>query len=223
MNIAWKSSYEKYNYGDVFYALVHTYRPEKVVELGTKEGYSAYHIARALSENGNGTLDCYDHDKAAMDRARENVKEFSPIVSFTTSDALGIDKQYKSIDILHVDLDNDADVLDEVVPAWINKVKHCIILEGGSVPRDELASKTNFRKMPVSKWLESINASSDELFASSAQSQDTMQQYVVVEGKSEYKEKPIAPWLTRLRQRFENIQYITLEPFPSLTIITKQP
>ena len=77
----WYSSYEKNNYGELFYALMRIYQPKIVVELGTKAGFSAYHIARGLKDNEKGRLYCYDlwenykFNSVPKSVAEENLKE----------------------------------------------------------------------------------------------------------------------------------------------------
>ncbi len=155
----WYSSYEQNNYGELFYALMRVYQPEKVVELGTKAGYSAYHIARGLRANGKGTLDCYDlwekyeFNSVPKSVAQENLKEFKDIVSLTLRDAIGVDQEYKQIDILHVDLSNEGGILDSVIPHWIDKVRQLIIIEGGSAEHDRLDWMIQYKKMSMVKWL----------------------------------------------------------------------
>ncbi|MBF8249482.1 MAG: putative SAM-dependent methyltransferase [Candidatus Levybacteria bacterium] len=185
-NPPWYSSYEKNNYGDFFYALMRVYQPEKVVELGTKAGYSAYHMARGLKDNGKGTLDCYDlweeyeFNSVPRSVAEKNLKKFKNIVSFNLRDAVGADKKYKEIDILHVDLSNKGEILEEIIPHWIDKVSQFIIIEGGSKERDKVEWMTKFKK------------------------------------------KPIANWLRDFARKRKNIEYVTIEPFPSVTILRKK-
>lgn len=230
---SWHSSYEENNYGEIFYALMRIYQPEKVVELGTQDGYSAYHIAKALKENGHGTLDCYDlwenyieHrglDFKSKSTAEENLKGFKNIVSLISSEATNIDKNYDIVDILHVDLDNDGKILEKIVPAWIDKVRQLIIIEGGSLERDQAASLTDHKKMPIAKWLNDLNSKKDNNLKKIIQNQtDQPDQFVIVAGKKEYKEKPIAPWLESFSTQRGDIEYLTIKPFPSLTIIRKK-
>jgi predicted O-methyltransferase YrrM len=133
----WYSSYEKNNYGDLFYALVRIYKPKKVVELGTKAGYSAYHIARALRANGKGHLYCYDlwekypFSSVPKSVAQKNLRKYEDIVKFKLNDARKVYKLHKSVDILHVDLSNEGKILNKIIPAWINKTRQLIIIEGG--------------------------------------------------------------------------------------------
>lgn len=233
-NTNWHSSYEANNYGDLFYALIRLYQPKIVVELGTQAGYSAYHIARGLTENGHGKLDCYDlweknnenygFNSISRSIALNNLKQYKNIISLNSRNAIEVDKKYQMIDILHVDLDNDATILEKVVPAWISKVKQLIIIEGGSIERDIAAEGTDFKKLPVNEWLNDLDRKDNKnLRKLIEQKSKSSSQYVVVSGKAKYKEKPIAPWLKDFSKRQGNIEYFTFEPFPSLTIMRKKP
>ena len=183
---SWYSSYEENNYGDFFYELMRIYQPEKVVELGTKAGYSAYHIARGLFENGRGTLDCYDlwekypYTSVPKSLAEENLKEFAGLVSLNLTNAKGAEKYYKSIDILHVDISNEGFVLEEIIPLWIDKVRQFIIIEGGSMQRDRVFWMKKYNKQPIRKWLKGF-----------------------------------------MRKRID-LEYFTILPFPSVTLISKR-
>ena len=186
LNPDWHSSYEKSYYGDFFYALMRVYQPEKVVELGTKAGYSAYHIARGLKVNGKGSLDCYDlwekyqFKSVPKSVAQENLRQFSNILQLELRDAIGVDKKYKIVDILHVDLSNEGSILEEIVPFWIDKTRQLIIIEGGSMERDKV------------EWM------------------------------IKYKKMPIRIWLRDFKSKHPDIEYFTIEPFPSVTIIRKK-
>src|SRR5689334_2868553 len=102
----WFSSYEDNNFGEIFYDLIRLYKPKKVVELGTKAGYSAYHIAKGLKKNRQGTLDCFDlwedfpFNPKPQSLAEENLKEFKDIIKLHHRNVLGAEKLFKSIDIL---------------------------------------------------------------------------------------------------------------------------
>ncbi len=186
LNPTWYSSYEKNNYGDFFYALIRLYQPEKVVELGTKAGYSAYHIARGLKANGKGTLDCYDlwekYQFKSVPRsvAQKNLGQFSDILQLELRNAIGVDKKYKTVDILHIDLSHEGSILEKIVPYWIDKVNQFIIIEGGSLERDKVEWMIKYNKMPIRSWLKDF------------------------------------------KSKRADIEYLTLEPFPSVTIIRKK-
>ncbi len=182
----WKSSYEQHNYGELFYALVRVYKPQKVVELGTKAGYSAYHIARGLAANKYGTLDCYDlwekypYNSAKQSETENNLQEFSGVITFNRQDVMvGVVDKYESVDMLHIDISHDAEALEEILPQWIHKTNQLIIIEGGSQERDNV------------EWMK------------------------------KYNKAPIAPWLKKFCAA-NHLEYTTIEPFPSLTLIKKE-
>ena len=182
-NPPWYSSYETSNYGDLFYALIRLYRPQTVVELGTKAGYSAYHIARGLKANGKGTLDCYDlwekyeFNSVPQSIAATNLKKFASIITLNLRNAIGVDKLYDTIDILHVDISNDGEKLEQIIPPWIDKVRQLIIIAGGSTEHDQLPWITHFNKMPMRQWLKNFH------------------------------------------RRYKDVECLTLQPFPSITLI----
>ena len=158
----WYSSYEKNNYGEFFYALTRIYQPSKVVELGTKAGYSAYHIARGLQANGKGQLYCYDlwekYPYASVPKsvAQNNLKKFKGLVHFKLSNAIEIHKLHKTVDILHVDISNEGGILEKIVPRWVDKVRQLIIIEGGSGERDQVEWMMKYKKEPITKWLKAF-------------------------------------------------------------------
>lgn len=178
----WYSTYEENNYGELFFSLMRVYQPETVVELGTKAGFSAYHMARGLAANGKGLLYCYDlweHD-AMYNMARKNLSEFESIVSLEIRDGVIVDKIHESVDILHIDLGNEGGILGKIVPLWIDKTHKLIIIEGGSDERDKRGWMIKNKAAPIRSWLEDFS-----------------------------------------RHRTD-IEYFTIEPFPSVTIIRKK-
>ena len=185
-NPPWYSSYEENNYGELFYALVRIYKPDKIVELGTKAGYSAYHMARGLKTNGRGRLYCYDlwenyeFNSVSQSVAKENLKEYSNIIRLESRNVIGVHKIYKTLDILHIDLGNEGEILEKIIPHWIDKTNQLIVIEGGGMERDKVDWMIKFQKKPIRNWLKNFS---------------------------------------KLRS---DIEYFTIEPFPSLTIIRKK-
>lgn len=157
------------------------YQPEKVVELGTKGGFSAYHMARGLKANGKGQLFCYDlwENRGFLKVAQKNLKEFESIIHIEMRNALGVDRLHETIDILHIDLGNEGGILEKILPNWIDKAR-LIVIEGGSAERDKRDWMIKNEAMPIRSWLEDFS------------------------------------------RRRTDIEYFTIEPFPSLTIIRKK-
>lgn len=154
----WLSSYEINDYGNLFYALVKLHKPKKIVELGTKGGYSTFFMAKALKENGFGKIDAYDlwekypHSSCSKKHAEENLNEVFEVVNLFQEDAIGLEKKYESTDILHVDLSNCGEKLEQTVIPWVNKVKMFTIIEGGSEERDNVDWIKKYNKTPIRDW-----------------------------------------------------------------------
>jgi hypothetical protein len=183
-NPPWYSSYQENNYGELFYALVRIYKPNKIVELGTKAGYSAYHMARGLKDNEKGKLYCYDlwekyeFNSVPKSLAQENLKAYSNTIRLKQRNVIGVDKLHKSTDILHIDLGNHGELLESIIPNWIDKTRQLIIIEGGSVEREKVYWMKKFKKASVRAWLKEFSLKHD-------------------------------------------IEYFTIEPFTSITLIRK--
>ena len=112
--------------------------------------------------------------------ACKNLKGLEDIVQVNKQDAIGVETNYKSIDILHIDLGNQGGILEKTIPLWIDKTRQLIIIEGGSIERDKRS------------WMIDLGV------------------------------EPISDWLKNFKRLRPDIEYFTIEPFPSLTIIKKK-
>jgi hypothetical protein len=154
-----RSSYKENNYGRIFKELVLIHKPELMVELGVLDGYSAVHFAKGLKENKKGHLYCYDlwddydYKHGDFDSVYNTLKAESvdKYVSLYKGNAFEVYEAYEdnSIDILHVDISNDGEVLRKTMSLWSNKVKGIIAFEGGSKERDEIEWMVKFNKIPI--------------------------------------------------------------------------
>ncbi len=155
----WLSSYEINNYGDLFYGIVKLIKPKKIVELGVKGGFSVFFMAKALKENGFGNIDAYDlwekypYSSCPKTHAEDNLKEVLDVVNLFQEDVIGVEKRYESVDILHIDLSNCGEILEQTIIQWLDKVKSLIIIEGGSEERDNVDWIKKYNKIPIRKWL----------------------------------------------------------------------
>lgn len=210
----WYSSYEKNNYGDFFYSLMRIYQPEKVVELGTKAGYSAYHIARGLKANGKGTLTCYDlwekYEFSSVPKsvAEKNLKEFKNIVNFNLRDAVGVDKRYEKIDPVRSKTSaKGGSSADHAFQAGRTS-------NGVDILHVDVSNEGGILEKIIPQWI------------------DKVRQLIIIEGGSaerdkidwmvKYKKIPINKWLKDFARKQGDIECITIEPFPSVTVIRKK-
>lgn len=154
-----RSSYKENNYGQVFYDLACIHKPEKIVELGVLDGYSSLHFAKGLKDNNKGRLYCYDlwgeydYNHGNLDEVfkmlyKNAVKDY---VTLKTGDAFEVHKEWKDneIDILHVDISNDGNIVCEILNLWHNKVNMLIAFEGGTQERDNVEWMVKYGKKPM--------------------------------------------------------------------------
>lgn len=167
-----ESSYSDNNYGDVLYYLTKSFKPKTIVELGAYQGYSSLHITSALSEqNYNSEFTIIDlFDKYIYEHCNKNklIKSFKKNnllnlnnvkLNIIQEDAIKYADNFKdnSIDLLHIDMNNDGDVLEKCFNKYHKKVKlfGFVIIEGGSEERDYIDWMIRRKKMHIRNFIES--------------------------------------------------------------------
>lgn len=154
------SSYSKNNFDLIIQTLLFMVNPKRIVEFGILEGYSLYYFLKY--RNFNCKVDAYD----IFDDFNGNHANYHKIISkFTNYDNLLIDKlnfyegykKYKdnSIDVLHIDIANDGDIYEYAIKNYLNKISKngIIILEGGSVERDNVEWMIKYNKKKINPYL----------------------------------------------------------------------
>jgi len=169
-----RSSYIENNYGDVIYSYITgvSYPPIKCVELGVLDGYSTYHIARALKynkkegEGGNCHLDAYDlwekypykHGKKEEVQKLLEEKEVNELVTLLEEDAFEVHKNYKDGEVyfLHIDISNTGDKIERLINVWDKKlvVGSIVVIEGGSEERDKIEWMVKYNQKPIKPVIE---------------------------------------------------------------------
>jgi len=153
------SSYKEHDYGKLFYNIIMQNKPNKVVELGVLDGYSALHFAKGLKSNNKGRLYCYDlweeyqyshgnFDEVFTMLYKQGVKDY---VTLRIGNAFEVHTEWKEkeIDILHVDISNDGSIVRRILELWTDKVKMIIAFEGGSQERDNVEWMKKYYKEPM--------------------------------------------------------------------------
>lgn len=164
-----RSSYEQNNYGSVFQTLVSFFEPRSIIEFGVLDGYSTYHIANAVKSNKeekNIFCDFYAYD--LWDEYNYKHGNFKEVKNMLISKGLydyvnlnygDIFKIYKkipenSVDLLFIDISNDGDKIKKAIELWNDKIKKSIIIEGGSIDRDNIEWMKKYNKKPIRPVLE---------------------------------------------------------------------
>jgi len=151
------SSYKQCNYKLLFYGIVRQIKPDVCVEIGVLEGYSLFSMALALQENANGKIFGFDlfedyefrHERLKIINKRIKKIGLEKYISLTKKDAFDIYKDFNRIDLLHVDISNNGKVYSNVFKQWSDRVKKIILLEGGSIARDNIDWMKKYQKPPI--------------------------------------------------------------------------
>jgi hypothetical protein len=159
------SSYKKNNYGSVLRALILARQPKKVVECGILDGYSTFHIARAVRFNirkrkiksifyAYDIFEKYEYKHGDYDKVQSMLEEqgLEPYCRIVECDAFRAAWAHRTygVDFLHFDISNDGDILLKMLETWGDKITYdgMIAFEGGSQERDEGWIK-KYNKRPI--------------------------------------------------------------------------
>ncbi len=153
------SSYSENDLGRFIYETVVRIKPNKVIEFGTLNGYSAIAIAMGLRDNKRGHLYAYDlwekypYKHTQPQVCLENIRKYG-LESYVTIkqvnfwDWLSAPEDF---DMLHVDISNTGNTISSTVEALKAQIiKGSVVLfEGGSQARDEVDWMKQFKKSPI--------------------------------------------------------------------------
>lgn len=158
MNSSYKNNI---NFGDLIETITYLKNPKKIVEFGILDGYSLEKFVNKASDKC--IIEAYDiFDEFNGNHANEEEVNNK----FSNNKNVMIKKAdfYKSlnlfennsIDILHIDIANNGDTYQFVFDNYINKIKKngIIIIEGGSIERDNIYWMNKYNKKKINPILE---------------------------------------------------------------------
>lgn len=156
-----ESSYIENRLDHVFRTTCFFVKPKKIVEFGILNGYSLKLFIESSDEDCE--IEAYDlFDEFPYNAAKWDVinKKYGEECSIKKGDF------YKSVelipnnsvDIMHIDIANDANVFKFGIDNYLPKIKEggVIIFEGGSKERDEVYWMDEFDKPKINPYLESV-------------------------------------------------------------------
>lgn len=163
-----KSSYNSSHltYRDILRTICFCCNPTQIVEFGILEGFSLQSFIDSTDE------DCQIHAYDIFDDFNGNGAKRDIINKFNST-RVKVDygdfytklHQYdnNSIDILHIDIANNGDVYNYCIDHYLCKVKigGIIILEGGSIERDNVEWMIKYNKPPINPVIQQLKSSKD--------------------------------------------------------------
>lgn len=156
-----KSSYIENRLDHVFRTLCAVIKPKSIVEFGILDGYSLKTFIESTDDDCNITacdlFDEFPYNAANWDTINEKYGDKATIkkMNFYQGPMYIIDN---SVDIIHIDIANDADVFKFAIDNYLPKIKDggALVFEGGSKERDEVYWMNDYNKPKINPYLESI-------------------------------------------------------------------
>ena len=158
------TSYKEHGYGYFFYALTRLLNPRSCVEIGVLQGFSLLTVASALEHNGLGQIegfDLFEHYPYHNENMKNVIERIEGAglqrwARVSRLDAFDAERNFDSVDYLHVDISNHGDIYRRMFGQWAGKVKKVMLFEGGSAQRDRVEWMIKFEKPSIVEALEEI-------------------------------------------------------------------
>lgn len=144
------------NYGDLLQSITYAIQPKNILEIGILDGYSLTQFIAA--SNKNTTIKAYDlfddfngnHSyKAILEEKFINDQNVS--IEYGNFYDLHKNINDNTIDIIHIDIANTGDIFEYAIENYLSKINNdgIMILEGGSIERDNVEWMKKYNKLPI--------------------------------------------------------------------------
>tara|TARA_Y100000389_G_scaffold76692_1_gene73441 strand:- start:18021 stop:18575 length:555 start_codon:yes stop_codon:yes gene_type:complete len=153
------SSYQKNNFDSVFKEICEKTNPKSILEIGILDGYSLNSFIKHTS------IDCeilaidlfedYQYKNSNFEKITNKFKRY-PNVTIDYGDFYSFAKSSKKFDIIHIDISNDAAVYKFALEHYFPLTNHIMILEGGSIERDNVSWMVDFNKPKINTFLQTL-------------------------------------------------------------------
>jgi len=154
-----ESSYRENDIGRTLYDFIMVHEPLRIVEIGVLNGYSTVAIAQALRDLEKGHLTAYDlfedyEFKHSTQNDVESTLAKHGVARYVTLKKGDLNEWLKNpepFDLLHVDVSNTGETLEQLYDALEPNIKAgaLVIFEGGTLQRDNVEWMKKFNKKPM--------------------------------------------------------------------------
>lgn len=157
-----KSYYNKtdINYKELITAKIFNKKPKIIVEFGILDGFSLKIFADLFPESKIYAFDIFEEFNGNSANKKDIENKFASYKNVKIQYGNFFEKFNElkdfSIDILHIDIANTGDIYEYTLKNYFWKIKEngCIILEGGSIERDNVNWMIKYKKSKINNVLE---------------------------------------------------------------------
>jgi len=156
------STYERNNFCEDFEKIISEISPKLIVEFGIGNGYSLECLLKFKCKVV--AFDLFDdYEYSRPDEGFIRNKFANQGVEIVKGDFYDLADSFEnnSIDLLHIDISNDADVYEFALNNYYEKLSDTgvMLLEGGSAERDSVVWMRRFNKKSINPYLMKIKDS----------------------------------------------------------------
>jgi len=148
------------NYGDLITASLFNKNPKLIVEFGILDGFSLKIFANLFPDAKILAFDIFDEfvGNSAKKEITDEFKEYAN-VEILYGDFYKKYKELADIDILHVDIANNGDVLKFIIENYLPLITKngIILMEGGSTDRDNIEWMIKYNKPKINPIIQNFN------------------------------------------------------------------
>lgn len=155
-----RSSYleKDLNYGDLLGNITNLLNPKKIIEIGILDGFSLDSFINNSNKNTEiiafDLFDDFVGNHAHQKEMEDKYKNYKNVV-ISKGNFYDIYENISNIDIIHIDIANTGDVYEFAINNYLNKLSTngILILEGGSLSRDNVEWMHKYNKIPIQSIL----------------------------------------------------------------------
>jgi uncharacterized UPF0146 family protein len=157
-----RSSYKtsKLTYKHIFQLICFSTKPSKIIEFGILDGFSLHCFQQFTSDSceimAYDIFEDFNGNHGDQQLLTNTFSKF-PNIHINKGDFYNhhMNLEDNSIDIIHIDIANTGDVYDFAITHYMPKLKNTgvIILEGGSIDRDNVWWMKKYNKPLISDYL----------------------------------------------------------------------
>ncbi len=154
-----KSSYSQNHFDSVFKIICESINPLSVLEIGILDGYSlnsfVKHTKKETKIIAIDLFEEYEYKNSNYEFIKNSFSKYKN-VEISYGNFFDYHEQSSNFDIIHIDISNDADIYKFSIENYFPKTNKLLILEGGSVERDNVDWMNKYKKPKINKFLEEI-------------------------------------------------------------------
>ena len=154
------SSYKKENFDLVFKDICKDLKPKSILEIGILDGYSLSSFVRHTENTTNITaIDLFEDYEFKNSEFLEILNKFKNFknVNIEKGDFYKFHKLNYKFDLIHIDISNDGDVYDYALKNYLPQANKALLLEGGSVERDNVEWMVKYNKPKINDFLNNLS------------------------------------------------------------------